>query len=257
MRFLNFAYDFSADVVAFQPHFESGIEWHCVGGIWQSIDRGVTCDHYSATVTIEDTYENIELARHNLLECAQATDAHLNVFCDEAEKFFGSEFFYGSGYPYDCYISSQDDPLISEAPDGRVIARWTFTLNVLTDMTTRVRYSGAVLPSLAQVVSIDKKKNLKATDHKLYSGYAKVDNLHREPVTTLKYVGTSAAIGVLKRYFITKRASAFTLDSPTGLYYFTHTVQSQSVYFYDLNEIGSRNQDTSEGEVDVTLILAS
>lgn len=256
MRFMNFAYDFTADVIAFQPHFESGVEWHSVGGLWQAIDRGESCDHYSATVTIEDAYENIEHARHNLLECAQATGLLLMVICDESEKIFGSEFFYGSGYPYDCLVVAQEEPFVTETPDGRSIGRWTFTLNVLTDMTTRVRYPGLVLPSDAQVVSIDKKKNLKATDHKLYSGYAKVDNLHREPVTTLTYVGTSAAIGALKRYFITKRTNTFTLDSPIGLYYFTHTVQSQAVYFYDLNEVGGLNQDSSVGEVDITLMLA-
>lgn len=244
---------FTVDVDEYKPHFESGIQWKCVGGIWCALDYGVATDHYSSTVTVSGSYEEIHQLRDAVIAYVMQGGTAI-ITCSDAEKIFGHEFLYSSTFT--AYIASSEEPFTSTAPDGNALASWTFTLYALTDMMARLKYYPVNFPSTLHSTGVERRAQPHAVDTVMYSGFKQTGFHVKEPTCTVKYRGTSQQIGEAKSWLVNKRTTKFNLSSPSGMFYFAHGVLSQDVYFFDLTDSGNVDQGSLEGELSVTYLLA-
>lgn len=251
---INFGvYSFTVDVDSYAPHFESGIEWTCIGGVWQAVDHGAATDHYSTTVTISGTIANIHTVRDVVITSLK-TSGILSIICDDSEKIFGHEFFY-QDFIYSCLVSEKEEPFVSTAPEGTYLATWKITLLALNDMPSRRRYWPTSFPANLYG-ELSRTASPHAVTTTLYRGYHQADFNTSQPTCTLKYFGTSEEIGRAKIWLINKRRTMFNLTSQEPLYYFEYGVASNDVYFFDLTDEGSVDYDSSRAELSVTYLRA-
>jgi hypothetical protein len=244
----------TVDLDSYRPHFESGIEWSCVGGIWRAIDYGVVTDHYSTTLTISGSANTIHTLRDTMLDHI-GTHGGFSVSCEDEEKIFGHEFQYGLGYPYSCIASEKEVPYSSVAPDGSYIATWSFTLYAIMNMLTRRKYTPTSFPTVLSS-EVERTVSPHVATTVLYSQYHQVNFNTKEPSCTIKWQGTSAEIGEAKSWLIDKRTTKFQLTSPSGVFYFSQNILNQQVYFFDLTDSGNIDTSSTRAALSVTYLLA-
>lgn len=240
------------DISAYKPNFENGIVWECVGGVWQGIDRGAETDHYSTTVTIDGLYSEVQEFRDFVL-LALRSGSDVSVACGEAEKIFGCEFDYSA--PFACAIFSSEEVFSSQAPDGRVLGQWNFSVFPAFDLSTRFLSLSDSWPALVPS-RIERRGGVFANTEQKEVRNARTAFYNDEPTCTVTYSGNALTIAQAKQYLAARRLASFVLTSPADIFYFTNGAVSQSVYFSGLVDSGNIDQHSARAEISVTYLLA-
>ena len=237
----------------YKPNFQSGIEWVCVGGVWQGIDRGSDTDHYSTTLTIHGLLADVQGIRDFVLYGLKSNLPAV-VTCDESEKIFGCEFDYSTPINY-CKIDANQTVFASEAPDGSVLGEWSFSLVPTFDLKTRFRALPDAFPNIPAISSErDFAINGKTTRNEV--GWSSIGFRNDAPLVTLTYRSSSDNIGQMKKWLSLKRKVSFPLVSPAGIYYFADGVQSNNVYFSSMVDFGNLDIWSHRAQLSVTFLLA-
>ena len=240
------------EVSSYKPNYELGVQWLCIGGVWQGFDRGIETDHFSTTVTVSGYYADIQSFRDFILEGLK-TGSDLAVTCNDAELIFGCEFDYSTSII--CSVFSSESVFSSQAPGGHILGEWSFSLFPVSSLSGRFISSPASLPTLYPKQA-DRMRGIKANTSKNEIRNGRVTFGTDEPTVTLVYRADRATIAQAKRYLQTRRLSSFSLTSPDGVFYFSSGVQTQNVYFGGLVDSGNIDQWSDHSEISVTYLLA-
>jgi hypothetical protein len=241
------------ELKSYKPNFQSGIEWVCVGGVWQGIDRGTNTDHYSTTLTIHGLLGHVQNIRDFVLEGLKLNRS-ASVECDESEKIFGCEFDYSTLINY-CKIDANQTVFVSEAPNGSVLGEWSFSLIPTIDLKTRFRALPDEFPNIP-AISSERDFAINGTTSRNEVGWSSIGFRNDAPLVTIGYRSSSDNIGQMKKWLSLKRKVPFPLISPAGIYYFADGVQSNNVYFSSMVDFGNLDIWSHRAQLSVTFLLA-
>ena len=221
----------------YSVHYDAGIEWINVGGVWRGLDHGVNTAKWSSDVTIRGSFFAVANIRDGIL-AATSAGSTISLTCAAYEKVFGPEFDYA--HTYVCVVDSSEQPYLTGELNTSVPTEWTFTITAVDYMPSYYLYTPSSMPSSGYVQQVNRFRgtssaNVLTETSTIIQGFG-----FESPTAEVTYIGSSSIIAQIKTYLQSRRLGKFTLTTP-AYWLFTAGSYSEQVTTLAIDDGGQED----------------
>jgi len=178
---------YTADLLSYEPTYESGIEWRSVGGIWKALDRGSIISRWSSIIVMRGTADNIANIRASIFSWKKSGDATFFTFQNH-EPVFGPELSYSSEFT--CLCEEADEPYVVDVGENEFISTWTVAIYPIGDLTSRY-VSNPSIPSEGMFIqAVTRLGNIEYKLHEMESSRKGSGFEFDTPTVEVSYIST-------------------------------------------------------------------